>query len=70
MNRAVYRMRSEIVEPVFGWIKQAWSFRRWTVRGLDKARAQWRLICTATNLLTLWRTWSQQPQHATAASPA
>ncbi len=55
VNRAVYQLRSEIVEPVFGWIKEAWSFRRWSFRGLEKVKAQWLLICTAANLRALTR---------------
>ncbi len=46
----LYGMRGEIVEPVFGWIKQQMGFWRWTVQGLDKVNAQWALLCAAYNL--------------------
>jgi hypothetical protein len=35
---------------VFGQIKQARGFRQFLLRGIDKVRAKWALICTAHNL--------------------
>lgn len=54
-GHAIYRMRKAIVEPVFGQTKQARGFRRFSFRGLTKARGEWSLICTTHNLLKLWR---------------
>jgi transposase len=51
------KKRGEIVERVFGWIKQGFGFRRWTVRGLDNVRTQWALICTAVNLRVIYKHW-------------
>lgn len=48
-----YRLRKQTVEPVFGQIKEARGFRRFLHRGLRKVRAEWRLVCTAHNLLKL-----------------
>ena len=48
-----YRLRKQTVEPVFGQIKEARGFRRFLHRGLEKVRAEWRLVCTAHNLLKL-----------------
>ena len=48
-----YRLRKQTVEPVFGQIKEARGFRRFLHRGLVKVRAEWRLVCTAHNLLKL-----------------
>lgn len=48
-----YRLRKQTVEPVFGQIKEARGFRRFLHRGLAQVRAEWRLICTAHNLLKL-----------------
>jgi transposase len=45
-----YRRRKTIPEPVFGWIKQVLGFRRFSMRGLDAARAEWNLVCLAVNL--------------------
>ena len=54
-HRSRYRLRKHTVEPVFGQIKQARGFRQLLLRGLDKARGEWALICTAHNLLKLAR---------------
>jgi transposase len=53
--RSRYRLRKQVVEPVFGQIKQARGFRQFLLRGLDKVRAEWALICTAHNLTKLLR---------------
>jgi transposase len=53
--RSRYRLRKQIVEPVFGQIKQARGFRQFLLRGIDKVRAEWAMICTAHNLLKLAR---------------
>jgi hypothetical protein len=37
-----YRLRKQIVEPVFGQIKQARGFRQFLLRGIEKVRAEWR----------------------------
>jgi transposase len=48
-----YRLRKQIVEPVFGQIKQARGFRQFLLRGVEKVRAEWAIVCTAHNLLKL-----------------
>ena len=60
-GRAVYRMRKAIVEPVFGQIKECRRFRRFSLRGLAKVRAEWRLICLTHNLLKLFRSGKGLP---------
>ena len=52
-HRSRYRMRTYGVEPVFGQIKQARNFRQFLLRGIDKVRGEWALICTAHNLAKL-----------------
>jgi transposase len=49
-----YRLRKQVVEPVFGQIKQARGFRQFLLRGVKKVRAEWAMICTAHNLLKLF----------------
>jgi transposase len=49
-RRSRYRLRKQVVEPVFGQIKQARGFRQFLLRGIDKVTAEWALICTAHNL--------------------
>jgi transposase len=48
---AVYATRKFVVEPVFGQIKQARGFRQFLLRGLEKVRGEWALICLTHNLL-------------------
>ena len=48
---AVYASRKYIVEPVFGQIKQARGFRQFLLRGLEKVRGEWALVCMTHNLL-------------------
>jgi len=55
VGRAVYARRKTIPEPVFGQIKQARGFRRFWLRGVQKARGEWALICLTHNLLKLFR---------------
>jgi transposase len=52
-RRSRYRLRKHIVEPVFGQIKQARSFRQFLLRGIEKAGNEWALVCTAHNLAKL-----------------
>jgi len=52
-----YRHRAAIVEHLFGIAKAIDGFRRFTVRGLVGARAQWALLCTAINLRKLYLRW-------------
>jgi transposase len=52
-RRSRYRLRKQIVEPVFGQIKYARGFRQFLLRGLEKVRGEWAIICTAHNLLKL-----------------
>ena len=54
-GRSVYKMRKAIVEPVFGQIKERRGFRRFSLRGLDNVRSEWRLVCLTANLLKLFR---------------
>jgi transposase len=54
-GRALYALRKTIVEPVFGQIKGAREIRRFLLRGLEKVRGEWRLICLTHNVLKLWR---------------
>ena len=52
-RRSRYRLRKQVVEPVFGHIKQARGFRQFLLRGLDKVRGEWAMLCTVHNLLKL-----------------
>jgi transposase len=52
-RRSRYRLRKQVVEPVFGQIKQARGFRQFLLRGIDKVRGEWAMLCIAHNLLKL-----------------
>lgn len=60
-GRTAYGRRKEIVEPVFGQIKQGRGFRQFLLRGLEKVKGEWSLICTGHNLLKLWRALGTGP---------
>jgi transposase len=51
VGAAVYARRKCMVEPVFGQIKQGRGFRQFLLRGLEKVRGEWALVCTTHNLL-------------------
>jgi hypothetical protein len=48
--KAAYRRRKAIVEPLNGWIKNILGFRRFSLRGPNKVRDEFRLVCLALNL--------------------
>lgn len=52
-HRGRYRLRKQVVEPVFGQIKACRGFRHFLLRGLEQVRAEWSMLCTAHNLLKL-----------------
>jgi transposase len=52
-GKAVYRWRKAIVEPVFGQIKHARGFRQFLLRGVQKVRAEWALVCFGHNVLKM-----------------
>jgi hypothetical protein len=49
-GRKLYALRKQTPEPVFGIIKSALGFRQFSLRGLDKVRADWSLVTMAWNL--------------------
>jgi transposase len=55
IGAAIYATRKGIVEPVLGQIKQGRGFRQFLLRGLDKVRGEWALVCTTHNVLKLYR---------------
>lgn len=53
-GRAIYARRKTIVEPVFGQIKRCRGFVQFLLRGIDKMRGEWSLVCLTHNLLKLF----------------
>jgi transposase len=52
-NAERYSKRGHTIEPVFGNIKANLGYRRFSLRSLPAVNSEWRLICTAHNLLKL-----------------
>jgi len=49
-GRALYALRKQTPEPVFGIIKSVLGFRQFSLRGLEKARGEWSLVTMAWNI--------------------
>ncbi len=54
-GRETYSKRKSIVEPVFGQIKRARGFVQFSLRGIEKMRGEWVIVCLTHNLLKLFR---------------
>ena len=46
-GKAAYRRRKWIAEPPNGWIKNVLGFRQFSLRGLHRVQAEWKLVCMA-----------------------
>jgi len=49
-GRRTYAKRAQTVEPVFGIIKAPMGFRQFLLRGIEKVRIEWDLVCIAYNM--------------------
>src|SRR5271165_4580142 len=49
-GRALYALRKQTPEPVFGIIKSALGFRQFSLRGLENVHGEWSLVTMAWNL--------------------
>jgi len=54
-GRALYALRKQTVEPVFGIIKEVMGFRRFRLRGKAKVSLEWTLVTLAYNFRRLYR---------------
>jgi len=54
-GRETYKKRGSSVETVFGIIKSAMGLDKFLLRGKDKVDSEWKMNCTAYNVLKLWR---------------
>jgi transposase len=64
----IVRKRKAIVEPVFGLLREQLGLLRFLVRGLEKVKAEWRLLCVGHNLRKLWKLWWQPKVQQVAAA--
>lgn len=49
-GKALYALRKQTVEPVFGIIKSVMGFRQFLLRGTEPVGHEWTLVCLAWNL--------------------
>ena len=49
-GKALYALRKQTPEPVFGIIKSVMGFRQFSLRGLEKVRGEWSLVTMAWNM--------------------
>lgn len=54
VGQALYKLRKQTVEPVFGIIKEVMGFRRFRLRGRAKVALEWTLVCVSYNLKRLF----------------
>jgi transposase len=59
-GRATYALRKQVVEPVFGIIKEVMGFRRFMLRGLASVKSEWSLVCMAFNIKRLHKLATSQ----------
>jgi transposase len=52
-GKALYKLRQQTVEPVFGILKSVLGFRQFLLRGLAKVSLEWELVCLAYNVRRL-----------------
>ncbi len=57
LAKQMMHQRAAVVEPVFASIRERIGLQRFLLRGLENVTAEWRLACTAHNLLKLWKHW-------------
>ena len=53
VGKALYKLRKETVEPVFGILKELLGFRRFSMRGKEKANIEWDLVSQSANIKRL-----------------
>jgi transposase len=59
-GQAIFRLRKQIVEPVFGNLKENKGLRRFLLRGLSGARTEYLLGCIAHNVGKIMPVWAEK----------
>ena len=49
-GRALYALRKQTPEPVFGIIKSVMGFRQFSLRSLEQVKGEWNLVTLAWNI--------------------
>jgi len=52
--KEIYKLRQQIVEPVFGDMKQNKGLRGFITRGIKAVKTEFNIICAAMNLKRIW----------------
>ena len=52
-GKNIYSKRNHTVETTFGIIKEVLGFRSFLLRGLEKVKGEWNLVCLAYNFKRL-----------------
>jgi len=66
-GKKIYGKRKITAEPVFGNLSQNLGFREFLLRGLEKVKGEFSLMCTAHNLLKITRFLREQKMLLTQA---
>ena len=53
LGMACYKERMSIVEPVFGDMKKNRQFNQFSLRGIEKTRTEFLIVCTVHNLMKI-----------------
>jgi hypothetical protein len=53
-GKAIYALRKQTPEPVFGIIKSAMGFRQFSLRGIEKVKGEWDLVTMSWNVKRLF----------------
>jgi len=54
-GKKLYKLRQQIIEPIFGHLKHNLKYTILSVRTLKKADAEWKLICLTHNIRQIWK---------------
>ena len=54
-GKALYKLRQQIIEPIFGNIKHYLKYTMLHLRTLKKVNAEWQLICLTHNIKQIWK---------------
>lgn len=52
--KEIYKLRQQLVEPVFGDIKENKGLRGFITRGIKAVKAEFNLVCAAVNIKRMW----------------
>jgi hypothetical protein len=58
-GKQLYKLRQQIIEPIFGNIKHNLGYTMMHLRSLKKVNAEWQLICLTHNLKQIWKVKNQ-----------